>query len=111
MRDRIGVQVRKLGLTFSTTSILKVPVRDLIVAEQTVSSPTLVVERPNAAASDRSMVLTGVHGSIRVPASYLLVPVSRTTMAVGMICTLRCSNRDATDGAAVGWSNWSEHRE
>jgi len=110
-RARIGVRVPKLGLTFSTTSILKVPVRDLKVAEQNVSSPTLVVGRPNAAASDRSIVLTGVHGSIRAPVSYLLVPVSRTTTAVGMICTLRCCNRDATDGAALGASNWSEHRE
>ncbi|EDX10595.1 GD14571 [Drosophila simulans] len=44
----------------------------------------------NAAANDRSMLLTGMHGSIMAPVSKVFEPVSSTTMAVGRMGTAFC---------------------
>lgn len=86
----MGVRILRLGSIFRTTLSRKVLVRDRSVTEQISLPPSRVMGSRNAAANDRSMLLTGMHGSIMAPVSKVFEPVSSTTMAVGSMGTAFC---------------------
>jgi len=85
----MGVRMRTFGSILRTTSsLIASSTFDRIVEEQMLSSPTFVVGKQNAAATDASMELAGVHGSMSAAVSNVFSPVSTISKAVGRTLTL-----------------------